>query len=374
MKLRVRILLGYGYLVALLLVAAGSAMLGFFQLSERIESVLERNSRTLRATTELIDTIERQDSATLSALLAGEGVADQELSALDNRFLEALDQVAEKLPSPSQRMPLEKAEPRALAGIRSDFESYREQRDGLLEGLATDLATPRDQALAAYQSDVYPRFAALKQDLIELLDRQHRVLLAGDEEARLAALRNGAWLGLLVSLALISLMVLSRVLQRDLLSRIEDLRRGLRAATAGDEQRRLRPSGQDELAKIAEDVNLLLDRVQDVEGRSRSRVALQRRLVVGLVEAYGEGAVLYDVNGRVLAGSRGLALPASRHDSVAAWILGRAGSEPSEGTAAKHTVDAGDCSWSVSPVSSGGQTVGWISQPSAQPAAVKRAE
>ncbi|MGD2113896.1 MAG: hypothetical protein PVG07_02515 [Acidobacteriota bacterium] len=189
MTLRTKLLLGYGYLVGLLLLVAGSAMVGFLGLSERLQTAVDDSMRTAQAVT-------------------------------------------------------------------------------------TDLEAER---------------------------LRERTLLAAEREARTAALQSGTWLGFLVLVALVSLVLLSRALQRQILLRLEALRSGVASIAIG-EHRRLWEEGRDELALIARQVNGLLDRYEELEGRLRGRLAQERRVVLGLLGATGEEAALFDLAGDRLAG------------------------------------------------------------------------
>lgn len=196
MTLRLRLLLGYGYLVGLLLLATGSAMLGFFHLSESVDVILEENFNSITAAMRMLEALERQDSATLAALLEGRGEVP-EMEAHEEAFLAALEAAEGNVTEEAERPLLER--------LRRDFMAYREARDRLL---AAQPASP----LRAYNTRVFPVFSTAKSQVFELLDLNHQAMVEADREARQAALQNGAWLGFLVAVALISLVFLSRAL------------------------------------------------------------------------------------------------------------------------------------------------------------------
>jgi HAMP domain-containing protein len=144
-----------------------------------------------------------------------------------------------------------------------------------------------------------------------------RAMVAADRGAREAALRSAGWLGVLVGIALLSLVGLSRSLQRHFLSRLSRLERAMAAIAEGEESRRVREEGSDELSLIARQFNRLLDRRQELSAASDGRVARERRVVLGLLEALGEGAALYALSGALMAS----ASESPRFESeVADWI------------------------------------------------------
>jgi HAMP domain-containing protein len=337
MSLRVRLLLGYGYLIGLLLVTAVSALLGFLRLSEVVDVVLEDNYATIRASLDMLEALERQDSATLATLL--DGAAADELAAHEDAFLDALGRAEGNV--------TEEAERPALAALRELFTSYRGERDGLL-------AEPPERPLRAYNDRVYPAFVAVKHKVLQVLEINQQAMIEADRRAKAAAVQNGAWLGFLVAVALVSLVFLSRALQRGLLARLDELRRAMAAIAGGELRRRLRTGGNDELGQVARHFNGLLDRLQATEARYQGRLGQERQTVLGLVERCGgEGTAVYDPAGRLLANGGGPQAP-EPPEEIVRWI------EEADQDAAAADLEAAGCRWRLEPLTTpAGRAVGW---------------
>jgi len=346
MTLRTKLLLGYGYLVGLLLLAAGSAMLGFMSLSEGIDVVLENNYRSIRAAIDMMNALERQDSATLAALLDDprrEGQAPFEAA-----FSEAL--------AVARGNVTETREPGILDTIARQYENYREARDGLVRERP-------ERPLAAYQQRVSPEFSALKHTVLQLLEVNQEAMIDADRRARESAVRNGSWLGFVVAVALVSLVLLSRGLQRQILGRLTLLRREMAALAEGQTSRRLPVVGNDELDLISERVNHLLDRVQAVEAELGGKLGRQRQLALGLLAHQGEGVALFSLQGTLLGGD--LAGGREAGLRVAEWIQERdldPGAHLPEERAGR--VEAGEgVGLAVELVTFHGRPLGWLVRP-----------
>lgn len=306
MTLRLRLLLGYGYLVAMLLLATGSAMLGFLHLSATVDVILDENFASITAAMRMLDALERQDSATLAALIEGRPQV-AEMKTHEDAFLAALTEAEGNV--------TEEAEQPVLEHLRRDFQTYRQARDALL---ADQPARP----LRAYNSRVFPAFSAVKAGVFQVLDLNHDAMIEADRETRRAAVQNGAWLGFLVAVALVSLVFLSRALQRRVLARLDDLRRSMWAISSGEFHRRLRDDEADELGMVARYFNQLLDQLQQVEARMRGRLSQERQAVLGLVRHAGGDAALYDLNGRLLAGGGDEPFAGRLPEELLDWIEG----------------------------------------------------
>jgi len=354
MTLRARLLLGYGYLVALLLLVAGSAVLGFLGLSAGIEVVLDENFESIRAAMTMTEALERQDSAILALLIEGREGSGEAARAAASSMIQQEEEFQRALETAAGNV-TEADEPAALQRIRERYEVFRQARDELI-------AERPERPLVAYNRAVFPRFSQVKQDVRELLTINQRAMLEADQEAREAAIQSGTWLGFLVVVALVSLVFLSRALQRQILARLDELRTGVGSIAAG-KHRRLREMGGDELGLIARNVNGLLDRYEELEARSRGRVAQERRLVLGLLGAAGDNAVLYDLSGSRLAGDADLG---DADDEVTGWIRdeGRRRAASAEPVRQEIGVDGGAVRVELELlIAPGARPAGWIARP-----------
>lgn len=301
MTLRLRLVLGYAYLVALLLVTAVSAVAGFVMLSRGIDRVLEDNVRSIEAAMAMLESLERQDSATLSALL-GSTAARSELESADRAFEVALDAARGNVTEAEEREMLGR-----IAAAHGELVITRERV----------VASVPDRPLRIYEEQVFPRFQAVKSGVRELLDVNHAAMRQADQEARASARRSGAWIALLVTVAVVSLVLLSRALQTRVLGRLSAVREASRALASGDTRRRVVLSGDDELSEIGDRLNEILDRAEEARGRWRGRLAVEKRLVLALFARLDSGGTLFALDGRVLVEGRD-ADP--RRAEISAWI------------------------------------------------------
>ncbi len=304
MNIRTRILLGYGYLVALLILSAAGAAIGFHRLGSRVEAVLEENMRSVRSSTAMLEALERQDSAVLALLLAGER-SSGELVASDRLFRQALRDAAANL--------TERDEDRVVADIERRYLEFTVARDVLL-------AEHPSPPLAAYERDAYPRFAAVKAHVLELLELNHRAMERADREARAAARRGAALHGLLVTLALLSFVVLSRELGRTVLARLAELEAVAHHLARGDRRRRASEVPSDELGVVARELNRALDALEDLEGRASGRRRHQKQLLLALVQRFPEPTAVLALSGTRIAST--LSVEAERCLDGAAGALG----------------------------------------------------
>lgn len=285
MSLRLRLLLGYGYLVLLLLVMAGSAMLGFLQLSQGIDQVLQENVQSITASMGMIEALERQDSFTLALLLDPEPEQAEELDRFERSFRKALAEARSNI-TETQEMEI-------LEQLVEQYELYLQARGELL-------AARPEWPLRSYEEKVLPPFQVTKARAFDLLRVNQEAMLDADRRARQSAIQNGAWLGFLVAVALFSVTVLSRAMQRHVLERLEVLSRRSEAIATGEVHYRLPEEGGDELATVARLFNQALDRHAELAARTQGELGQQRQLLLALAERCERPFALLSLDGTVL--------------------------------------------------------------------------
>lgn len=285
MRLATRISLGYWYLVILLLITAAGAALGFHTLGSSIGRVLTANFDSVRASTEMMESLERQDSAVL-ALLLGKEEAGDALQTSEAAFKAALARARANITIPEEVTVIE--------DIERGFTAFVDARDRLLE------ATP-EHPLRAYNEQTFPAFETVKSRVIDLLNINHQAMVEEDRNAQATALRRATILALLVLLALFSLAFLSRALNRVLLDRLDELAAVAEAIAGGSFNRRAATHYPDELGAVARQLNAVLDREQQIQNAMEGRTALYRDLLIGLLGALPRSAAVIGLDGRLLA-------------------------------------------------------------------------
>lgn len=343
MTLRLRLLLAFGYLAALVLIVSISAMFTFLHLSSGIDVILTNNFRTIEASMGMIEALERIDSSTLAALLERQppDVEDEQLVAI---FLENLAKAEANV--------TEVNEPVILASIREKFDGFLEARAALLE------RSP-ERPLAAYESDVFPRFGAVKSELFALLEVNHDAMIAADRRAKTTAVQSGAWLGALVTIALVSFVFMAHALRSQVLQRLARLRRDMERIGSSGTLRRIHCPGHDELSAIAGTINRILDGYETHRARTEQRLARERRLVSALLYQLGEDAALFDPRGNLIAGDLGRE---AAEREIGRWIADRqrAELEPEVGP---QEVEVGNGAVRLDLVATPqGQPLGWLAR------------
>lgn len=314
MDLRTRLLLGYLYIVALLVVTAGTSAIAFNRLAEITATIADQHMVSIDATIDLLASLERQDSATLAVLLNSDE-AEATMLAAQREFDDALEVLAAAANDDVQG---------ALAHVRLEYERYTLARAAILGSSAADLAR--------YQAEVEPRFEAARSLVLSMLTEIGEETALSSRDSQSVAVRNSVWLGIVVTLAILSMAMLARGLQAQVFSRLAELKEVADLIAGGHRSRRVRVYGRDELSRIAMRLNEALDARDQLEAEMNGRLTQQRQVLLGVVAAFPHPTALVGLDGYVVASTL------SEHDLEFVESCGRTvrdnhptGTEPEDG-------------------------------------------
>ena len=285
-SIRARLLVGYGYMMVLLLLTAGSAAFGFFTISEAIDRILSENFGSVSASVEMLDALERQNAITMTALLEQDSDLE-ELFEADRQFEEALERARENVTLAGEE--------EVIDALSAQFSSYVRVRNGLI---ATDF---EEMPLEILALQIFPSFVEVREGTSRLLQMNHEAIIDADREARETALQSAGWLGFLVTLALISMIWLARALQREILSRLTELTTVANSLLIGDQSRRFEADSNDELGLVSRQLNAALDAQDELQSEMRGRLNQQKQLVLGILEEISGALLLLGLDGRLIA-------------------------------------------------------------------------
>lgn len=344
MTLRTRLLLGYGYLAALIVVTAALSFVALQRFRQGLDRVLRENVPSVQSAVKMIDALDRQNGATF-ALLLGDDAAAEALRAADAAFDDAVAEAAAHAYTPTEAA--------IIAALREEVVPLRGARDRLV---TSRTGTP----LAAYDEEVGGRFDSLKRQARTLLSENLALIQRTEQEVRQDAFGFALGLAGLVVVALLSLGFMSRALQATVLSRLSELKELGDAIAAGDRARRFRARRDDELGLLARHLNVALDKQEQLQAHMEGRFNHQAQLLLGLLANRGPSAVVA-LDGDVIASSLSAA-DAARVGALSARIrAARDGVDPAQGKVVR---DLDGFTLELL-VANGARPVGWLVTPAA---------
>jgi NtrC-family two-component system sensor histidine kinase KinB len=304
MNLRTKLLLSYLVFIAAIVLLGGWSAFRLREMGGVSRRIISNNYDSVVAAQEMKESLERQDSAALFALL---GARDKALTQLrehrarfDSNFQKAENNITEL------------GEPEALEAIRRDRDSYYKLFDDFLNDmdLPGDLVT-REGAIAArakpgetrgrvfYFQLLEPQFDKLRADCEHLLQLNQRAMLAKSEAAAGVA---QLWFYRTLLFASV-LVVAGLVLAFFLANRIVEPLRQLTATTAkmagGDLDARVAIDSQDEVGVLAAEYNRMAERIRQLRSSDLGKLLVAQQTTEAAIDSLYDPVIVTDGAGCV---------------------------------------------------------------------------
>lgn len=300
MSLRTKLLAGYMVFVAALIVLGGWSAYRLREMGGVSRRIISNNYDSVLAAQQMKESLERQDSAAVFALLGARERALQQVREHRARFDANFQKAANNI--------TETGEPEAIEAIRRDRDEYYRTFDAFLARL-TETEAPRatgSQTRAEETSErneyfnrLEPQFNKLRADCDHLLQLNQRAMLAKSESAAEVARR---WFYLTLLMA--GVMVAAGIALAFLLAhRIVEPLRQLTATTAkiagGDLDAKAEVNSDDEVGILAAEYNRMAERIRQLRQSDKGQLIVARQTTEAAIDSLYDPVIVTDAAGCV---------------------------------------------------------------------------
>jgi len=261
--------------------------------------IISNNYDSVVAAQEMKESLERQDSAALFALLGARDRAMAQMrehrARFDSNFQKAANNITEI------------GEPEALETIRRDRDAYYQMFDAFLaklngpagDGGGSDVKREEVSERNEYFKRLEPQFNKLRADCEYLLQLNQRAMLAKSEAAagvaQLWFYRTLLIAGLLVAAGLMLAFFLS--------NRIVEPLRQLTATTAriagGDLNAKVTVSSRDEVGILAAEYNRMAERIRQLRSSDMGKLLVAQQTTEAAIDSLYDPVIVTDAQGHV---------------------------------------------------------------------------
>jgi len=298
MSLRTKLLASYLVFIIALVVLGGCSAWRLREMGGVSRRIISNNYDSVVAAQEMKESLERQDSAALFALLGAHGRAMTQMrehrARFDTNFQKASNNITEI------------GEPQALETIRRDRDGYYQMFDAFLDRLNSVDAGEGPQVRREevserneYFTRLEPQFNKLRADCEHLLQLNQRAMLAKSEAAagvaQLWFYRTLLMAGLLVGAGLMLAFFLA--------NRIVEPLRQLTATTArmagGDLDARVMVSSRDEVGVLAAEYNRMAERIRELRSSDMGKLLVAQQTTEAAIDSLYDPVIITDGEGCV---------------------------------------------------------------------------
>lgn len=289
MKLRTKILAGYGVALILVLLVCTWGMIHLRHLGKASEAVLQENYRSILATEKMIEAIERQDSATLLVLLGDENLGTEQFQVNEVEFLQWIGRVKDNITIPGER--------EIILTLEESYQDYLVAFSQLQE-------PEPNQTLASttyYYETLLPAFEAVRQTSIELRELNQRTMVSASERARQVS-HKAIWsMAAIGVIAVGSGLAFSLLLSNRLVQPLREMIHATGRIADGDYDVAITVKSDDELGVLAQEIMTMSQNLKTFHELNVGNLIAEKQRSESIIRSISDGLVVVDAEFKIIA-------------------------------------------------------------------------
>lgn len=294
MGLRAKLITGYAvFIAALVLLGIWSAwrLHDMGQVSRRI---IAENYDSVVAAQEMKESLERQDSAALFALLGAREKALTQLREHRARFDANFQKAANNI--------TEIGEPEAIESIRRNRDLYYQRFDAFITKVTSDQLTVDRSSLTLrneYFSQLEPQFNTLRAKCDHLLQLNQRAMLAKAEAAAGVAQLWFYRTLLIAGVLVFAGLGLAFVLARRIVEPLRQLTETTAKMAGGDLNAKVAVTSHDEVGVLAAEYNRMAEHIRQLRTSDMGRLLVAQQTTEAAIDSLYDPVIVTDAGGCV---------------------------------------------------------------------------
>jgi NtrC-family two-component system sensor histidine kinase KinB len=281
---RRKILLGYGACLGLVVVVLAWAIVLLLRLGRASDSILQENYRSILAAENMIDAVERQDSAVLLVLLSFKEQGLSEFRGNEAIFLQWLGRAKDNITIPGEK--------KIIEAIDRGYSKYL----GEVSNLHLTSGSNHARAISIYHDLVLPSFRAVRDSCIRLRDLNHETMYAASNRAHKLAIQAVFSISIIGLAAVIIGVVFSLFLSRLISRPVTELKEAVFHIAQGDYEVQVPVRGTGELAVLADQFNLMAEKLRHYHAMNIDEIIAEKRKSEAIIQSVDDGLVVVDAN------------------------------------------------------------------------------
>jgi signal transduction histidine kinase len=292
-SLKKKLTFSYGSLILILLAVGGWSVTNLVRLGRTVNVILANNYKSIIASENMKEALERQDSAATFYCIGDVLRAKQQFAASADAFKSEFEIAAGNI--------TEAGEAEIIADIREKSEAYQQDIKAFLNQSGVGgPGAPGSAALSqTYFTRLYPAFLALKGRLDDLLHINQQAMVVAENRATRESRRAQISTAIIVLAGLILAVLFSWRFSDYIVHPLSQLADRARRIADGDYQQHLDIQSQDEIGVLAQEFNTMARRLRDVQKSDYWRLLLEQKKANAVINSIYEPVIVTDARGTV---------------------------------------------------------------------------
>lgn len=282
MKLRTKILAGYGVALTLVVLVCGWGVVNLHRLGRASEAILRENYRSILAAKNMLDSLERQDSATLLVLLGDEEKGTEQFRTNEVAFLQWLGRAQDNVTIAGEK--------EILLILEDNYEDYLLVFSQLPRRQPTQTSLSRNY----YYQRVLPSFELVRQTCIELRELNQQTMLDASQKAQ-ALSHQAIWSMIAAGVAAAGLgLTFSLLLSTRLVRPLRQMTRATGRIAEGDYDVAIAVTSEDELGLLAQGITRMSQNLKVFHELNVGQVIAEKQRNEAIIRSISDGLVVVD--------------------------------------------------------------------------------
>jgi NtrC-family two-component system sensor histidine kinase KinB len=280
MNISTRLWMNYILLFTLLLFMGISAMISFDELSIAIETILKENYRSNVAAHQMIEALEREDSACLAFLT---GKIELQQVALE----EGKRSFAQAFPVAQSNITL------------AEEETLLEKINDLYQRYSSTLLHLQVGEWEAYQKQLLPLFHELKKYLLQMIHINQEAMFKADYKAKTLAFYSSTGMALLTGMGLFLSILLAKMMKFSMIDPLHSVLQEAQRIAHGNLTQRISFKKKNEIGALATLINLLTEQLEQYQETQAEHLLETRQFAYALLNLFPHPACILDGTSKI---------------------------------------------------------------------------
>jgi NtrC-family two-component system sensor histidine kinase KinB len=286
--LRKKIILGYGAAILIIIVVLIWAFINLLKLGQASDAILKENYKSILAAENMIDAIERQDSATLLLLLGFPEEGLEQFRQNEANFLQWFGRAKDNITI--------KGEEEIVDAIDQGYNLYLVNFSKL--NLLRDSGI--EQAVNFYHETLLASFISVRDACIGLRVINETTMFAASNRAKLVADRSIVSM-VVVGLAALGLGLAFSLMLSNLLTRpVRQIMEGARKIAQGNYDVQISDTSSDELGRLAGEFNLMVRKLKNYHDLNIGQLLAEKSKSEAIIKSIEDGIIVVDAGFRIV--------------------------------------------------------------------------
>jgi NtrC-family two-component system sensor histidine kinase KinB len=285
--LRKKILIGYGLVIALLLIVLIWSLFSLYKLGNASSLILSKNYKSILAAKEMIDAIERQDSGILLLILGYSKEGMGQYRENEEQFFRSFGRAKDNITEPG--------EDKIINTIDSAYAEYL----SVCSNLQSIYETEKIKAEQYYHETVLSAFYAVRRACTQLREINQKAMFeASDKAERLS--KNSTFSVAILGFVTVGLgLFLSIFLSSIIVKPLHKLERATREIAKGNYDIQLEKTSSDELGTLSEEFTTMARQLKKYSEMNISQIWSEKQKSEAIIQSIDDGIIVVDADYRI---------------------------------------------------------------------------